>query len=315
MPLDPQVQSLLAAAKAAGLPEMWQLTPDQAREQYKLRVRRVDVKDEPIHRVSDRLIPGPDRPIPLRVYEPRAARPDERLPVLMWFHGGGFVIGDLDTHDTACRRLAKEGDCLVVAVDYRLAPESKFPAAVEDCMAALRWVALQGAEIGADVTRIGVGGDSAGGNLAAVCALLARDEGFPKLAHQLLIYPCTAPEPETRSHKLFAEGHLLTRRTITWFYAQYLRNARDTQDFRFGPLIADDLTGVPPAFVLVAGYDPLRDEGVQYATRLVEAGIDVTFVNMAGMIHGFYIMLGAVDAASDAIRQSGVALRKAFART
>jgi acetyl esterase len=315
MPLDPQVQTLLAAAKAAGLPEMWQLTPDQAREQYKLRVRRLDVKDEPIHRVSDRLIPGPDRPIPLRVYEPRAARPDERLPVLMWFHGGGFVIGDLDTHDTACRRLAKEGDCLVVAVDYRLAPESKFPAAVEDCMAALRWVALQGIEIGADVTRIGVGGDSAGGNLAAVCALLARDEGFPKLAHQLLIYPCTAPEPETRSHKLFAEGHLLTRKTITWFYAQYLRNSRDTQDFRFGPLIADDLAGVPPAFVLVAGYDPLRDEGVQYATRLVEAGIDVTFVNMAGMIHGFYIMLGAVDAASDAIRQSGVALRKAFARS
>lgn len=315
MPLDPQVQSLLAAAKAAGLPEMWQLTPDQAREQYKLRVRRLDVKDEPIHRVSDRLIPGPDRPIPLRVYEPRAARPDERLPVLMWFHGGGFVIGDLDTHDTACRRLAKEGDCLVVAVGYRLAPESKFPAAVEDCMAALRWVALQGIEIGADVTRIGVGGDSAGGNLAAVCALLARDEGFPRLAHQLLIYPCTAPEPETRSHKLFAEGHLLTRKTITWFYAQYLRNSRDTQDFRFGPLIADDLAGVPPAFVLVAGYDPLRDEGVQYATRLVEAGIDVTFVNMAGMIHGFYIMLGAVDAASDAIRQSGVALRKAFARS
>ncbi len=315
MPLDPQVQTLLAAAKAAGLPEMWQLTPDQAREQYKLRVRRLDVKEEPIHRVSDRLIPGPDRPIPLRVYEPRAARPDERLPVLMWFHGGGFVIGDLDTHDTACRRLAKEGDCLVVAVDYRLAPESKFPAAVEDCMAALRWVALQGIEIGADVTRIGVGGDSAGGNLAAVCALLARDEGFPKLAHQLLIYPCTAPEPETRSHKLFAEGHLLTRKTITWFYAQYLRNSRDTQDFRFGPLIADDLAGVPPAFVLVAGYDPLRDEGVQYATRLVEAGIDVTFVNMAGMIHGFYIMLGAVDAASDAIRQSGVALRKAFARS
>lgn len=315
MPLDPQVQTLLAAAKAAGLPEMWQLTPDQAREQYKLRVRRLDVKDEPIHRVSDRLIPGPDRPIPLRVYEPRAARPDERLPVLMWFHGGGFVIGDLDTHDTACRRLAKEGDCLVVAVDYRLAPESKFPAAVEDCMAALRWVALQGIEIGADVTRIGVGGDSAGGNLAAVCALLARDEGFPKLAHQLLIYPCTAPEPETRSHKLFAEGHLLTRKTITWFYAQYLRNSRDTQDFRFGPLIADDLAGVPPAFVLVAGYDPLRDEGVQYATRLVEAGIDVTFVNMAGMIHGFYIMLGAVDAASDAIRQSGAALRKAFARS
>ncbi len=312
MPLDPQVQALLAAVKAAGLPELWQLTPEQARFQYKTRVQRLDVRDEPIHRVEDRTIPGPMRPIPLRVYQPRAARPDESLPVLVWFHGGGFVIGDLDTHDSTCRRLAKEGDCLVVAVDYRLAPESKFPAAVDDSLAATRWVLQHGREIGADVRRVAVGGDSAGGNLATVAALLARDEGLPPLVYQLLIYPCVAPEPETRSHKLFAEGHLLTRKTITWFFGQYLRTSRDTQDFRYAPLVADDLAGLPPAFVLVAGHDPLRDEGVQYATRLVEAGIDVTLVNMSGMIHGFYVMLGAVDAASDAIRQSGVALRRAF---
>lgn len=312
MPLDDQVQTVLAAVKAAGLPEFWQLTPDQAREQYRLRIKRMDVKDETIHRWEDRDIPGPERPITLRIYQPREAGPGERFPVLLWYHGGGFVIGDLDTHDSACRRLSKEGDCLVVAVDYRLAPESKFPAAVDDSMAALRWVATHAAEIGADATRIGVAGDSAGGNLAAVCALLARNEGFPKLAFQLLIYPCTAPEPETGSHRQFAEGYLLTRRTLTWFYQQYLRSARDTADFRFGPLVADDLSNLPPALVLVAGYDPLRDEGVQYASRLIEAGNEVTLVNMSGMVHGFYIMLGALDAASEAIRLSGTALRRAF---
>ncbi|MBI1397273.1 MAG: alpha/beta hydrolase fold domain-containing protein [Betaproteobacteria bacterium] len=313
MPLDPQVQTVLAAVKAAGLPELWQLTPDQAREAYRTRIKRLDVKEETIHHWEDRQIPGPDTPITIRVYQPRERAAGEKLPVLVWFHGGGFVIGDLDTHDSACRRLAKEGDCLVVAVHYRLAPEAKFPAAVEDSMAAVRWVATHGDEIGADPHRIGVGGDSAGGNLAAVCALIARDEGSPKLSHQLLIYPCTAPEPETRTHKQFAEGYLLTRNTITWFYRQYLRSARDTGDFRFGPLIADDVSNLPPAFVLVAGFDPLRDEGVQYANRLIEAGNDTTLVNMAGMIHGFYVMLGAIDAASEAIRQSGTALRKAFA--
>ena len=187
------------------------------------------------------------------------------FPVLLWFHGGGFVIGDLDTHDSACRLLANQADCMVVAVDYRLAPEFKFPAAVEDSHAAVRWVALHASEIGADPERIAVGGDSAGANLATVVAILARNEGHPKLAFQLLVYPCTAPEPETPSHRKFAEGYLLTRNSIVWFYKQYLRNQRDTKDFRFAPLVADDLSSLPPALVLVAGYDPLRDEGVEYA--------------------------------------------------
>ena len=199
-------------------------------------------------------------------------------------------------------------------MDYRLAPEAKFPAAVDDCMAALRWVAANGPELDADVTRLAVGGDSAGGNLATVCALLARNEGTPKLAFQLLVYPCVAPEPETPSHRRFAEGHLLTRNSITWFYRQYLRSPRESSDFRFAPLVADDLSNLPPALVLVAGHDPLRDEGVQYATRLIEAGNACTLVNMPGMVHGFYLMLGAVDAASEAIRMSGAALASAFAR-
>ncbi|MFO1318105.1 MAG: alpha/beta hydrolase [Burkholderiales bacterium] len=315
MPLDPQIQAVLTAVKAAGAPEFWQLTPDEARAQYRIRVKRLDAKETPIHRVEDRIIPGPERPIAVRIYRPREPVGQERMPALVWFHGGGFVIGDLDTHDSACRRLATEADCLVMAVHYRLAPESKFPAAVDDSVAALKWLTLQGAaEFAVDTGRIAVGGDSAGGNLAAVCALVARNDGFPKVAFQLLIYPCVAPEPETPSHRQFAEGYLLTRRTMTWFYKQYLRSARDMSDFRFAPLIADDLSNLPPSLVLVAGHDPLRDEGVQYATRLVEAGNDCTLVNLAGMVHGFYLMLGAVDAASEAVRLSASALARAFGR-
>jgi acetyl esterase len=312
MPLDPQAKAIVDAVRQAGLPEFWQLTPDQAREQYLQRVRRLDVRDEPIHAVETLRIDVTDRTLRVRVYRPRETMIGERLPVLVWYHGGGFVIGDLDTHDSACRRLARLAGCLVMAVDYRLAPEHKFPAAVDDAMAALRWVALHGDRIGADTARIAVGGDSAGGNLAAVCGILARDEGFPALACQLLIYPCTAPEPETRSHHQFAEGYLLTRNTVTWFYRQYLRSSKDWQDFRFAPLIADDLSRLAPAFVLVAGHDPLRDEGVQYACRLVEAGNRVTLVNYEGMVHGFFLMLGALEAAGRAVAQAAAALREAF---
>jgi acetyl esterase len=312
MPLDPQADFILGLVKTSGLPELWQLTPDQAREQFKLRVAKLAQK-EPIYRSSDRRIPGPGADLTVRIYQPREAKPGERFPVLVWFHGGGFVIGDLDTHDPACRALATQADCLVVAVDYRLAPECKFPAAVDDSMAVLRWLALHAPEIGGDPTRLAVGGDSAGGNLAAVCSILVRDDGYPKLAHQLLIYPCTAPEPETSSHHRFAEGYLLTRNTITWFYKQYVRSPREFNDFRFAPLVAKDLSSLPPALVLVAGYDPLRDEGVDYAKRLIEAGNRVTLVNYESMIHGFYLMGGVIDAARRAISQSAQALKEAFA--
>jgi acetyl esterase len=312
MPLDPQAELVLGLVKKAALPELWQLTPDQAREQYMTRVGRLATR-EPVFRTFDRRIPGPGQDLTIRVYEPRELKPGEKLPVLLWFHGGGFVIGNLDTHDHACRALAAQADCLVVAVDYRLAPEFRFPAAVDDCVGVLRWLALHAVELGGDPNRIAVGGDSAGGNLAAVCAILARNDGYPKLAHQLLIYPCTAPEPETPSHRKFAEGYLLTRNTITWFYKQYLRSPKESNDFRFAPLIAEDLSNLPPALVLVAGYDPLRDEGVDYAKRLIEGGNRVTLVNYEGMIHGFLLMGGAVDAAKRALTQSAQALREAFA--
>ena len=313
MPLDPQADFVLGLVRASGLPELWQLTPDQAREQFKLRAAKL-ARKETIFRSYDRRIPGVGSDLNIRIYQPREAKPGERFPVLAWFHGGGFVIGDLDTHDHACRALATQADCLVVAVDYRLAPEFKFPAAVDDSMATLRWLALHALEIGGDPARLAVGGDSAGGNLAAVCAILARNEGHPKLAHQLLIYPCTAPEPETPSHRKFAEGHLLTRNAITWFYKLYVRSPKEFYDFRFAPLVAEDLSGLPPAWVLVAGYDPLRDEGVDYARRLIEAGNRVTLVNYDGMIHGFYLMGGAVDAARRALSQSAQALKDAFAQ-
>jgi acetyl esterase len=313
MPLDPQIETILGLIKQAGLPEVWQITPDQAREQYLTRVRNLEVKQS-IHRTEDRRIAGPHSDLPIRIYWPREAKAGELFPVLLWLHGGGFVIGNLDTHDSACRMLSHQGDCMVVAVDYRLAPEFKFPAAVEDSHAVLRWLALHGGEVGADAKRIAVGGDSAGGNLAAVLAILARDEGFPPIALQLLIYPCTAPEPETASHRKFAEGYVLSRNSIVWFFKQYQRSQRDMNDFRFAPLLHDDLSKLAPAFVLVAGYDPLRDEGIEYAKRLIEAGNRVTLVNYEGMVHGFYLMGGAVDAARRAVAQSAGALREAFAK-
>jgi acetyl esterase len=311
MPLDPQVQTLLQLIKQANQPEPWQLTPDQARESYLTRVNRLKV-NEPIHRTEDRRIPGPGSHIPIRIYTPRELKPGEKLPVLLWYHGGGFVIGSLDTHDSACRMLANRADCLVVSVDYRLAPEHKFPAAVEDCETALKWVALHAVEFGGDPQVLAVGGDSAGGNLAAAVAILARDAAHPKLAFQLLVYPCVAPEPETPSHYQFKEGHVLSRNSITYFYKQYLRSGKDTKDFRFAPLVLDDLSGLPPALVIVAGFDPLRDEGVEYAKRLIEAGNQVRLTNYEGMVHGFYLMGGAVDAAKRAVAESAAALREAF---
>ena len=312
MSLDPQARALLDAAKASGAPEMWELTPDQARAEYLRRTERVRAGVD-IYRVEDRQIPGPVQPIKVRVYTPQVSQEQASLPVLVWYHGGGFVIGDLDSHDSACRALANQTECLVVAVDYRLAPEHKFPGAVEDCEAALQWVAAHATELGGDPGRIAVGGDSAGGNLAAVVALLAREKGGPKLCFQLLIYPCVAPEPETPSHHQFAEGYLLTRKTITWFFKQYLRSSKDTLDPRYAPLEEKDLSSLPPSLVIVAGFDPLRDEGVDYAKALIEAGNKVTLSNYEGMIHGFYLMGGMIDKANQAIEESARHLREAFA--
>ena len=236
MPLDPQVQAVLDKIREAGNPEYWQMTPQQARDWHNRkaghsgREARAGVQDQ-----------RPVRSGPRRRYSRSHlmfhARRRSRFPVLVWLHGGGHVVGSLDSYDALCRQLALQGDCIVVSVAYRLAPEHKFPAGVEDSFAALQWVAEHAAEIGGDPRRLAIGGDSAGGNLAAVCAILARDAGSPNLAMQLLVYPRTAPDEEFPSHHEFAEGHLLTRKTILWFHEHYRASDADRQDFRYAPLI------------------------------------------------------------------------------
>ncbi|MDX1606228.1 MAG: alpha/beta hydrolase, partial [Candidatus Competibacterales bacterium] len=232
--------------------------------------------------------------------------------VLLWFHGGGFVIGDLDTYDNICRHLALRGECMVLSVDYRLAPEHKFPAAVEDCEAAYRWACARIDQLGGDPARIAIGGDSAGGNLAAVTCLLARDGGLPQPLLQLLVYPNTRAPSDTGSQQRLAEGYLLERRVIDWFYGHYLNDPQEMEDVRFAPLLAENVGGLAPALVIVAGHDPLHDEGVAYAEKLREAGTPVELIDYPGMVHGFYSMSGSVATAREALARSGQALRRTF---
>ncbi|MAW34179.1 MAG: lipase [Proteobacteria bacterium] len=308
MALDSQMKNIIEQVRKANAPELFQLTPDQAREEYAKRVKKLS-SQETIFKFEDRDIRVGNSDIKIRIYWPKALAIDEKLPVLLFFHGGGYVIGDLNTHDSVCRILANLADLIVVSVDYRLAPEYKFPVAVEDCFAALNWVKENGSMIGADTSRLAVGGDSAGGNLAAVTSILARDNGFQNIRFQLLVYPATAPEPETPSHYQFSEGFLLTRRLVTWFYKHYLRSRSDTKDFRYAPLISDDLSQLPSSLIITAGHDPLRDEGVEYAKKLIEFGNDVRVINYNGMAHGFYLMSGAVCKAMDALEESANALK------
>lgn len=310
MALDPQVRQILELVKRAGNPEYWQMTPEAARDFHNKKAPILDSKPEPVHRCENRRIPGPAGEIPIRIFTPRES--SAPLPVLVWFHGGGHVIGSLDSYDSLCRQLALRADCVVVSVDYRLAPEHKFPAAVEDSFAALSWVGQHAAEIGGDANRIAVGGDSAGGNLAAVAAILARDAEYPPLVFQLLIYPPTAAYPDSPSQLELAEGYLLTRKNILWFQNHYVRDDNDRQDFRYAPLLCPDLSRLPPALLIVAGYDPLRDEGIEYAERLRQAGNQVELVNYEGMVHPFLSMSGALEVARQAIVKSSEALRQAF---
>jgi acetyl esterase len=232
--------------------------------------------------------------------------------VLVYYHGGGWVIGDLDTHDTLCRELANGAGCAVVAVDYRMAPEHRFPAAVDDSLAALRWIQREAASLGLDATRLAVGGDSAGGNLAAVVAIAARDAGEPDLAFQLLIYPATDQRRGAASHAINGQGYLLTRDTIAYFHDHYIADAAQDLDWRASPLLHPELSRLPPALVLTAGYDPLRDEGLHYAQRLSEAGNRATHINFERQIHGFITMGKVIDEANAAVALCAAALRRAL---
>jgi acetyl esterase len=247
--------------------------------------------------------------VAVRSYRPAA---EGLLPALVFFHGGGWTIGDLDTHDVVCRQLSLGARCAVFSVDYRLAPEHPFPAAVDDCFFATKYLSERAAEFKVDPARIAVGGDSAGGNLAAVVALMARDQAGPPLACQLLIYPATDQRCEFPSHARNGEGYLLTREAIRFFRAGYLPNQKDRTDWRASPLLASSHAGLPPAFVLTAGYDPLVDEGRAYAERLAAAGVEVSYREYSDMVHGFVLFGGIVDAAGTAVAECCEQLRRAF---
>jgi acetyl esterase len=310
--LDPQARSLLKLIEERGIPPTHLLTPEEARRAY--RDRRFFTQPAPpdVALVRDLRADGPAGPIPLRLYRPLGSAADAQLPVLVYFHGGGYVIGDLDTHDVLCRELANGSGCAVIAVDYRMGPEHRFPAAVDDCIAATRWVHRQAASLAVDPTRLAVGGDSAGGNLAAVVSLAARDGGDLPIRFQLLIYPgtdmrCTAP-----SHQSNGTGYLLTSETIAYFLGHYFAEDAHKVDWRASPLLRDDVSNLPQAFVLTAGYDPLRDEGLAYAQRLSEAGNRATQVCFERQIHGFITMGKVIAEANSAVGLCATELRNAL---
>jgi acetyl esterase len=296
-----------------GVPPTHTLTPDEARQLY--RERRAFTQPAPpqVGEVRELQAEGPHGAIPLRLIRPFGAAADARLPVLVYYHGGGWVIGDLETHDTLCRELANGAGCAVVAVDYRLAPERRFPAAADDCLAATYWIARHAAQLGLDATRLAVGGDSAGGNLAAVMTLAARDAGDLPIAFQLLIYPATDMRAVAPSHTSNGEGYLLTRDTIAYFRGHYI-DAPLYEDWRASPLLHADLSKLPPALVLTAGFDPLRDEGAQYAQALTAAGNRASYVCFERQVHGFILMGKVLDEANTAVALCAAELRRAFGR-
>ena len=310
--LDPQAKAVLDLVIKSGRPAYHTLSPKDARQLFR-ETRPASTPTPPaIGAVRDLAADGPHGPIPLRLYRPAGVADGAPLPTLVFYHGGGWVIGDLDTHDVLCRQLTAEAGVSVVAVDYRLAPEHKFPAALDDAWAATRWIVAHAAELGVDPRRLAVGGDSAGGNLAAVVALLARDADGPAIVLQVLLYPVTDAAAESRSYEEFADGFMLTRESMRWFTAHYVGKKDDAADWRVSPLRAKSLAGLPPALIVTAGFDPLRDEGEAYAARLREAGVRVDYACYGGMLHGFVPMGRMIDTAGRGVLLVAASLRQAL---
>jgi acetyl esterase len=308
MPLDPQARAYLDTLASAGEPPQLTMSIEDARAGF---LGLAALAGEPlvVGSVESREIPGPESQIPVRIYTPGGKGP---FPLLVYFHGGGWVLGNLDVHDAVCRALTNAAGCITVSVDYRLAPEHKYPAAPEDCYAATYWVAENAGSFNGDPTHIAVGGDSAGGNLAAVVTLMARDRDGPKLAYQLMIYPITNYSFDTPSYQENARGYSLTKDDMVWFWDHYLPREDDGKHPYASPLQAQDLSNLPPAMMITAEYDPLRDEGEQYASRLQEAGNQVTVMRYNGMIHGFFGMGAVMDQGKQAIEDVVAGLRSAF---
>jgi acetyl esterase len=308
--LGVDAQLLCRLAKVAGHRESAELGVDGARAEMERAIRVVDFRRVPT-RVSDRTIPGPRGEIPVRVYRPRSERVPR--PVLVYFHGGGFVVGSIASHDGVCRMLAREADAIVVSVAYRLAPEHKFPAGIEDGLAATRWVIAHAATFGGNPGAVAVGGDSAGGNLAAVVSHATRGDAVRPM-FQLLVYPAVDLTCSMPSHRLFREGYMLTEKSIAWYVDNYVNDEREKLDPRASPLFASDLGGLPPALVLTAGFDPLRDEGRAYAEKMTAAGTSVEHRLVQGSVHGFFSFGGVFAHARSAVEESARALRSAFAK-
>lgn len=310
--LHPQAKALLDLLEERGIPPIHTLSPADARRMYLERRHLTQPAQPDVAQVAALRADGPHGDIPLRLYRPLqpADSSSTAQPVLVFFHGGGWVIGDLDSHDTLCRELANGSGVTVVSVDYRLGPEHRFPAAVDDCIAATRWVHARASELGLDAARMAVGGDSAGGNLAAVVALALRGDSALQLAWQLLIYPATDMRFNAASHKRNGQGFLLTSDTIRYFHDHYIDQAQHDLDWRASPLLHPDLSGLPPALVLTAGYDPLRDEGLHYAQRLTEAGNRATHISFERQIHGFILMGRVIDEANVAVAICAAELRR-----
>jgi acetyl esterase len=308
----PQVAAILELVANSQLPAYHEVPPAVARRLY--RDARGALTPDPPAVESTRLllVPGKEGPVPVRAYRPKGAGKDEVLPALVYFHGGGWVIGDLDTHDAVCRTLANGARCAVFSVEYRKAPEAPFPAAVDDCFSALSFVSANSNSLKINPRQIAVGGDSAGGNLATVMALMAREAGAPAISFQLLIYPGADMRMKHPSIKRNGEGYLLTEKVMAYFRGHYVPREADWLDWRVSPLLAKSLKGLPPAFLLTAGFDPLVDEGKEYAERMQKEGVQVEYKNYPDMVHGFVTMGRVLDTANAALADCARALKKAW---
>ena len=311
--LHPQTRALLDFIEQKKIPPTHTLSVADARAYYRDRRSVTQPAPPEVALMRELEMNGPHGPIPMRLYRPIGSSASALLPVLVYYHGGGWVIGDLDTHDSLCRALCNESGCALVSVDYRLSPEHRFPAAVDDAIAATRWVHAHAAELKLDATRLAVGGDSAGGNLAAVVSIAARDSGDLAIAFQLLIYPATDQHRTAASHTTNGQGYLLTRDTMDYFSGHYINDPAQYKDWRSSPLLHTDLSKLPPALVLTAGYDPLRDEGAAYAEALTAAGNRASYVCFERQIHGFITMGKVLDEANTAVTMCAAELRRALA--
>jgi acetyl esterase len=310
--LHPHAKRFLDMTAAAGAPDMASLTPAGMRRSFEALAQMMDLKDVPVGHIENSTLPGPGGPLAIRIYTPFGGADDGRRPGLIYFHGGGCVFGSLDTHDGLCRMLANASACRLISVDYRLAPEHKFPAAVDDSDAAVRFIAEHAPTFGLDPARLCVGGDSAGGGLAAFACQSARRRTFPRLALQLLLCPVLDLHGDTDSRRELANGYFLNEATIDWMLAQYLPPHADLNDPRVSPLRTAEFAGLPPAHIHTAAFDPLRDEGKAYANRLQQAGVAVAYTCHPGMIHHFYGLGGIIPYARTAIAAAGAAVRDAL---